>query len=522
VHSAGDLPKALFAPKAHGNMRPLGENAYWLGIASVFGVNPAPFHLAMFLTQASSLLLLGAIVRRLTGSAWAALVAQAVWIADIGVAGAMGWCSIYNQVLSALFFLLAFYALIHSRWGLHWAAFLLGLGALEINVVYPALALAYCLLFSRTAVKRVLPMFAVSALAVFVHFYFAPPAAAGVYAPRVDGRIFATVWAYWSWALGAMPLWLTGLLTGAVWVAVVAGVRRGRYEFLLALAWFAFPLTPYLPLPDHKMDYYLVAPAIGVAMLGACAFARWRIATVACLLIYFGASLPAALRMTRWQHARGERVENLVLGVAEERRKSPESIILLDGVENDVFWSGIADLPFRALEIPRVYLAPGGSSHIQAAPELLSKYTLPAALARNAAVYRFNGERLVRVQNPSIPVEDEARLVNLADGVFSNYFGQGWQEVAGGYRVMRGHATVQIGGPRTASENLYIGIFDTRNIRLRARVNGAEVPLAQASRGNDLTEYRAALPAAALGWKRMEVALESDMSPLIFGYLEVR
>jgi hypothetical protein len=27
VHSAADLPAALFDPKAHGNLRPLGENA---------------------------------------------------------------------------------------------------------------------------------------------------------------------------------------------------------------------------------------------------------------------------------------------------------------------------------------------------------------------------------------------------------------------------------------------------------------------------------------------------------------
>src|ERR1035441_10949938 len=30
VHSARDLAGVLLAPKAHGNMRPLGENAYWL------------------------------------------------------------------------------------------------------------------------------------------------------------------------------------------------------------------------------------------------------------------------------------------------------------------------------------------------------------------------------------------------------------------------------------------------------------------------------------------------------------
>ena len=522
VHSAADLGRALFAPKAHGNMRPLGENAYWLGLSGVFGPDPLPFHIAAFLTQAASLLLLGAIVRRLAGSTAAGLAAQILWIVSVGVAGAMGWSSIYNQVLSAFFFLLTFYFLMRSQWTAHWIAFVLGLGALEINVVYPALALVYALCFARPAVKKVLPMFAVSTLSVWVHFHFAAPSGTGPYAPRVDRRMFSTVWTYWTWGLGPMDGWLAIMLTAAVCVAAAAALRQKRYEFLLALAWFAFPLTPYLPLPDHKMDYYLVVPAIGIAMFGACAFARWRIPAAIAVAICVIASLPAALRMTHWQHARGERVEDLVMGVAEARRSEPERIILLDGIDNDLFWAGIADLPFRALDIPRVYLAPGGTSRIQAAPELLSKYMLPAALAGNAAVYRFDGERLHHVAHPAIPAEEEPRLVNLADSVFSNYFGAGWREAAGGYRTMNGAATVRTAAPRSPSEHLYIGVFETRDFHLRARANGVELPVAIAFRGNDLTEYRATLPAEAVAWKRMEIALESDLAPLTFGYLEVR
>ena len=67
VHSASELAGALFAPKAHGNMRPLGENAYWLALGAIFGVEPLPFHICTFLTQSASLLLLGSIVRRLVG-----------------------------------------------------------------------------------------------------------------------------------------------------------------------------------------------------------------------------------------------------------------------------------------------------------------------------------------------------------------------------------------------------------------------------------------------------------------------
>jgi len=516
VHSAGDLAGALLAPKAHGNMRPLGENAYWLGISGLFGADPLPFHIAAFLTQAGSLLLLGGIMRRLTGSEAAGFGAQVLWMVNIGLAPALGWSSIYNQVLSGFFFLLAFYFLLRRNWAGQWIAFLLGLGALEINVMYPAVAAVYALLYERKLLKKMLPMFAVSALAVGVHLYFSPVASTGVYAPRVDGRIFPTLWTYWVWALGPMAWWLAILLTAGVGMLIASGARAG----LLGLAWFVLPLLPYLPLPEHKMDYYLAVPAIGIAMLGGFAISHRPLPAVAFVVIYLGASLPASLGITQWQHARGERVEDLVLGVQEVRHSAPEQIILLDGVDTELFWSGVADLPFRALSIPRVYLTPTPNTRIAAAPELLSKYTLPAALAGRAVVYRFDGRQLHRAAGVT-PTEDAPRFVNLADDVFRDYFGEGWHEAPGGYRWMEGSAAVRIGGPRSAGERLYLGIFDTGKFRVGVLVNGVDVPVEVAHRDNDLSEFRATLPAGAIGWKRMEVRLSAERH-LLFGYLEVR
>ena len=64
VHSVADLGPALFAPRAHGNMRWLGENAYFLGISSLFGVDALPFRIWAFATQIANLLLLGSVVKR--------------------------------------------------------------------------------------------------------------------------------------------------------------------------------------------------------------------------------------------------------------------------------------------------------------------------------------------------------------------------------------------------------------------------------------------------------------------------
>ena len=114
------------------------------------------------------------------------MCAQILWLVNTGLAPAMGWSSIYNQVLSGFFFLLAFYFLLrHIETGgaryevAHWAAFVLGLGALEINVVYPALAALYVLFHARPLLKKILPMFAVSASGGVAAFLFRAPGARG-------------------------------------------------------------------------------------------------------------------------------------------------------------------------------------------------------------------------------------------------------------------------------------------------------------------------------------------------------
>ena len=83
-------------------------------------------------------------------------------------------------------------------------------------------------------------------------------------------------------------------------------------------------------------------------------------------------------------------------------------------------------------------------------------------------------------------------------------------------------AAVRIGGPHTAVEGLYVGVFETHDFRLSASANGVDVPMELVYRNTDLSEYRATLPAAAMNWKVMQVGLRADRSPLLFGYVEVR
>ncbi|HXM45962.1 MAG TPA: hypothetical protein VN924_32305 [Bryobacteraceae bacterium] len=548
VHSFRDLGPALFAPKAHGNIRPLGENAYFLVFSSLFGVDPLPFRIWAFATQMASLALLGGIATRLTGSRAAGFWAQVLWIANTGLAAAMCWTSIYNQILSGFFFLLAFWFLLRyiesgaPRDAIgHWAAFVLGLGALETNVVYPAIAAVYALLFARAYVKKILPMFPVSALFVFVHFRVAPPPHDGVYALHIGGQLFSTLGTYWMWALGPSRL-AAALLSCAALGLLVWSVRARQWVPAFGVAWFVIVTGPYLPLGDHKMDYYLTVPVAGLAIVGASAIAyawrskwMWRTAAAACIAIYLATSLPAAWTMARWHHDRGARVEDLVLGVADMHDAQPDKIILLDGVDSDLFWSGIVDLPFRAMEIPHVYLAPGSASRIQAPGDLVVKYILPQALALRAlqegraVAYRVDGPEIRNVTGryramagaswkPETP-----RFINLGDSAFAEYAGLGWDECANGFRKLRRVATVHIGGPRGPDDRLYIGVFRTTDFRLGVRVDGVELSPRAIQRSGDLTEFGVQLPAALAGEPVLEVTLSNgEPEPLKFGYLDVR
>ena len=207
VHNLHDLPAALFQPLAQGTIRPWSERAFFLAGYGLFGLNPLPFHIAIFATQFANLALAAAVGARVTGSRAAGWLAAVLWSIHSAAVEPLGWVCVYNQVLSAFFLLAAFYALLRFletgqrryEW-LQWAAFLLGFGAQEGNLVYPALAAAWALTAARPYLKRTAPMFAVSGAYVALHLLAAPFARSGGYAMHFTGAVFRTLARYWTWS----------------------------------------------------------------------------------------------------------------------------------------------------------------------------------------------------------------------------------------------------------------------------------------------------------------------------------
>ncbi len=392
----------LFGPKAHGNMRPWSENLFFFGLYRWFGPDPLPFRIVVFLTVIADLFLLHALVKRLTGSQWAALGAQLFWLVNPSIAPSFCWTCIYNETQYLFFILLALVLLIDGRYWWQVTAFVMSLGSLETAVMYPCLASLYALLYARHKFKSTIPLYGISAIYTVIHFMAAPAQASGPYAMRFDTRIFLTLGRYAAMVLGpstlaafepTWPRWIFAAATmllaaGAIFAVVVAG-RAGWF----GAGWFVILLVPVLPLPDHVQDYLLTGPAVGLAIvLGAALASRWRSAVACVATLYLAAALPGAWMKTTWNYERSRESEDFVESIVDFGQANPGKELLLTGLSTGQFFSGFVDLPFELYGMHNVHLAPEADAAILDPRHLAALFVMPPERVRTLIQ---NGQAIV-------------------------------------------------------------------------------------------------------------------------------
>jgi hypothetical protein len=565
---------------AQGTIRPLSERAFFISFYALFGLNALPFRLMVFFTQFVNLALVASLTRRLTRSRAAGLLAALLWTANSSLGLAMSWTSAYNQILCAFFLLLSFHLLVRytetgkrSYFIWQWVTFLLGFGALEINVVYPVVAASYTLCCARRYFRKTLWLFIPSAIFVAVHQHVVPKPASDLYLLHFDAGILSTLWTYWEWALGPARLglisvnlapWIapaaTVFLTVAVVVFCVWKLRKREWLAGFLVIWFLVVITPVLPLREHVSDYYLTVPVIGLAMLGAwAATCAWKahtagkIVAILAVTIYLGSSIPFARVVTRFRYERSQEVRTLVRGLAEVHELHPGKVILLSGVDTGLFWGGVFDRSYRLLGISDLYLTPGSEANIEAHREVgeVSDYVLPAgpalrALEQNrAVVYAAGGERLRNVTGPVRAVArsrwagaKEPQRVEVGNSLFAGQLGPEWYAVEESYRWMPKRATVRLGGPHSPGQKLHVeGFCSARQIEegplaVTVSVDGQAYPPVLLDRGDAAFKFSFPLPSELVGKERIEVSVEvdrtftvaSDPRPLglVFGTFAVR
>jgi 4-amino-4-deoxy-L-arabinose transferase-like glycosyltransferase len=563
VHSAKDVVDLMLVPAAQGTIRPWSERGFFLVFESLFGLDALPFRIMVFATMAADVTLLQWITRRLTGSRLAGVVAAVCWVSNAALTTVMSWSSSYNEVLCP-FFLLASLALLiryaetgrRSFWWWQLVVFTLGFGALEVNVVYPALAAAYALFAAPQAMRRKLligtaPLFAISIAYFLLHKAAVPLPASGVYALHLDARIFRTLALYGKWSLlpsawrdlgysrrlGDIILW-AGIL--ALAGLAVAEFRKRRPVILFFASWFLITLGPVLPLWDHHSDYYLTIPLIGLGMLAGWAVARGgavvRAGAAIAVLLYLGGMIPAARAATHWWLERTIPVRGLVLGVEAARDSHPGKVILLDGITSELYDSAVGQAAFLPLGITDVYLTPQSELSIQSARgagDVGDLVVDPAAIIHAAAadqivVYSVAGDHLrniTREYERLAPSRFSDRLpshVDLGNPLYSWLLGPEWLPSQDGRRWMPSRATLQMQGPHSGNKLSVDGYCPEEQLKEAPRhliISADGIPVGETQINDPESSFHRlfAVPAALAGRDSVRVELRVDPAARIGG-----
>lgn len=487
---------ALFSPRAQGTVRVLSERLFFIGLRGLFGPSALAFHIWIFLTQFANLYLVNQLTERWTGSAAAGVIAACAWAMHPALAVPLSWASAYNQILCGFFLLTATFCLV--RWidtgdrrfaaGM-WTAYLLGFGALELTVVFPALALAYSLSRERGHWRKTLPLWIPAIAFAAVHLFLIPKPKTPVYEMYFDGSLVTNLGQYALWAVGPSRLGELGFDDLNLWGFVAAGVlgaalvafltwkliRRDGLALFLP-AWLVLLIAPVLPLKNHVSDYYVALPAIAAAMaIGWAAADLWprgtalRAAVVVLGGVYAAGMITEAISISRWQHDTAAALKRVVLAASAAHEAHPERTILLNGIDTELFNSGFADRPFAAFNMSQVFLAPGSEGSILphdpaalAAYRIAPEKALDALEGGKATLLQVSPERIqdetqryVAVAR-SLVLEQNHGVVKVGQAVFASRLGDGWFPPENGFRWMGKSAVLHLGGPKTASEHLIV------------------------------------------------------------------
>lgn len=547
---------AMFAPLAQGTIRPWSERAFFMIFSYFFGLHARAYHEFVFVNQFVDIALLIIVTRKLTQSALAGFLAPMLWLCSIALVTPLAWAAAYNEVQCAMFLLLGLYLFMRytetGRNSLYlgvWATFLLGFGANEINVVFPAIALLYALLFARKYWTGTIPMLAVSGVYTVLHQMVHVRTSDYYYDMDFHAQTLAsTLWQYWRMLLALpdfvsfhrFPDWLgiAGLTILSVALLGLGAWQAMKRNFLpvFFLGWFLIVLSPLLPIHNHVTDYYLFVPSMGIAMLAAYGAAvAWkrgwtRPIAVILMLLYAVPSGMEAHRYTRAVFERGERSRHLIQSVAYAKKIHPGKTILLDNVDDELFWSAVYGSPFQILGWHDVFMTPDCLTLIKPDPHFgsIDPFVLPAAaVARSlqdgtAVVYSVEENKLRNVTRTytavlrAQPPPPLASFIDVGQSYYQSQLGEGWFGIEDGFRWSGKHAVLYLAGPQSPGKKLtvhgYAAEIQTKTgpLHFALSIDGHPQPEHVIDGANPQVQFEYDLPADVVGKEKIEIAFTLD------------
>jgi hypothetical protein len=216
-------------------------------------------------------------------------------------------------------------------------------------------------------------------------------------------------------------------------------------------------------------------------------------------------------------------------GAEETAEDHPGTALIFKGVDSALFQTGFQDRPFRLVGIERAYLAPGSEEGIVSREDLggVSKFRLSdddclrlleGNQARVLEVTAGDPRDITLSFEAALRAEIAAshRVVDVGDPLYSSRLGTGWYPAENGFRWMARSATLQLAGPTSASERLYVTGFGAAAalasgaVKLRFRADGLDVGSSNISQPNRIFAFDFPLPADLRNRSTMEVSIEAD------------
>lgn len=491
VRDASSLAHALFTPAAQGTVRVLSERVYFLALSSIFGLWSAPFRAAAFAIWFVALTLSAWIGERLTGSKAAGIWAAVLWASCHALMSPLAWTSAFNELLCACLLLLAFHSRLRGAAALEWVAYLLAFGAKETAALYPLVVVAYELWLrpvpegggSPPRKGAAAPWLFVPAICFgALHLFFIPRLADETYRLTIDSRLPETLYTYTRWALSPDGLadivgarWsMEGMIAAMTGACLVAFAIRRVLFAMFCGAWFLIFLGPALALPNHRTEYYLTLPAVGLAWLGGWAVTvAWKRAglvraAAVIVVIVFLAGQATAIRFGTAAILRQTSHMRVAVRAAEEvERRSPHTALIFHGVDTELFQAGFQEKAFAVVGAPAAYLTP--DTQVVGRADL-SQDEFRLTPNRALALLQEGKTRALDVSNPTaydvtepyrvvmraLVAAEGASVVNVGSPDDADKLGPGWYSVENGFRWTGKTARVTLSARHGSGKRLYV------------------------------------------------------------------
>jgi hypothetical protein len=304
--SIGEFAYGFTKLDAGGWYRPLSQRLVESLLQPLFGLNPVPYRFVTFVLFLSCTILVFTLIRRLTGRLLPAAIGTVFFATHVTNAYTTYDVAFTPEILYTSFYILSVAAWFQylqegrSRSAVASLIFLVGgllskEAAVTIPIVLallwlllPAARNAYVLrwLAAHYAILAIYLVAVVGYLGVGgldIRRFLESPGRTGLvgYELVIGDNILESLGTAWQWLFGlpagvhgnwALPApWMSRILLafrGVMIAACAVSLWKGNWRLaVFGIAWFLVSVSPMLPLLDHFLPYYLMAPLVGMSIV---------------------------------------------------------------------------------------------------------------------------------------------------------------------------------------------------------------------------------------------------------------